>query len=118
MFRFLIYFTISFLILAFPVSKSSTVFDSVNKPLKPYTQKVYSTIAFYLSTSLSEGKEITVKLFNNTAKKVDYVKRESSGFAKPVAKKAQDLDALDDYQHGEYTVEEREALLKVLRESE
>ncbi|EPZ50368.1 hypothetical protein M902_1305 [Bacteriovorax sp. BAL6_X] len=118
MFRFLIYFTVSFLILAFPVAKNSTVFDSINKPLKPYTQKVYSTIAFYLNTSLSEGKEMTVKLFNNTAKKVDYVKRESSGITKPIGKRVQGLDALDDYQHGEYTVEEREALLKVLRESE
>ncbi len=113
MLRFLIYFSFSFLILAFPVSQKSTVFDSMNKPLKPFTSKVYSTIAFYINTSLSEGKDMTVKLFNNTAKKVDTVKRNSSG----IAKKAQDLDALDDYQHGEYTVEEREALLKVLREN-
>ncbi|WP_419173268.1 hypothetical protein [Halobacteriovorax sp.] len=117
MIRFAIYFTVSFLILAFPVSQKKTIFESINKPLRPYTQKVYSTISFYLNTSLSEGKEMTVKLFNNTAKKVDYVKRESSGVTKEQIKRAEDLDALDEYQHGEYTVEEREALLKVLRDN-
>lgn len=117
MLRFAIYFTISFLILAFPVSQKSTVFESLNKPLRPYTQKVYSTIAFYLNTSLNEGKDMTVKMFKNTAKKVDYIKSESSGIIKN-NKKVQDLDALDDYKHEEYTVEEREALLKVLRGDE
>lgn len=117
MLRFGIYFTVSFLILAFPVAQNKTVFESINKPLRPYTEKVYSTISFYLNTSLSEGKEITAKLFNNTAKKVDFVKRESSGISKDQMKEAEDLNALDEYQHGEYTIEEREALLKVLREN-
>ena len=116
MIKFLIYFTVSFLILAFPVSQKATVFESLNKPLRPYTQKVYSTLSFYLNTSLSEGKAMTVKLFNNTAKNVDYIKRESSGISKEHQSKAQDLDAIDSYHHGEYTNEEREALLKVLRE--
>jgi hypothetical protein len=101
--RFCFYFSLSFIILSFPVSKDKQVFDYLDGMAKPYTSKIHSKIFSTIDVTSKEVKEASKKVFNNTS--ADTIKRQHSSTEKKKVKLPQD----------NYTVEEREALLNILK---
>jgi hypothetical protein len=114
--KFLIYFTISFIILCIPVSQKN-IFFYLDKAAAPYTNEIFSTI----SSKAKLGKQISSKLLNNTDPGViDSVKSSYSSTLKkndPVKELGHSHE--DGHSHHEepFTVEEKQMLLKVLKQS-
>lgn len=107
--KFFIYFSISFTILSFPIGNKS-IFFHLNQVAKPYTQKVFKMIGSNVESGLQEGSVISKKLFSNSLPTEDKIKSSLSSMSKkiPIKKKME----------GEYTVEEKQMLNKVLEFTE
>ena len=104
--KFAVYFTISFLILNFPVADKK-IFNHIEVLTDPVANKFYKKIGSRSKDILDEGKKVTKKMFNNTSKKDVIRTGQSSSF-----KKSNSLPKDD------YTPEERDALLKILNQEE
>ena len=78
----------------------------------PYTTKFYKTLKGYVYKGLEEGQSVSTKLFKNTSpsfnKVKDEVKSKKSASIKSVKEKI-------NLPHDEYTPQEREALLRILK---
>lgn len=105
--RFSIYFTISFIILSIPINNSS-LFEQIHQTTGPFTDDFVSMITNRVERTKDDLKEVGKKAFSNTSPKhQDSVQsRLSSSTKDEILEKAQD----------DYTVEERESLLRVLKE--
>ncbi len=103
--KFLIYFTVSFLILNFPISKKK-IFNHIEGVSDPYAQKVYKAISKQAKEVFSEGAKASKQAFNNTSIKEDVVNNTKSANQ---GKKPVNLPK------DSYTPEERNALLNILK---
>jgi predicted nucleic acid-binding protein len=103
------YFTLSFFILSLPI-QDGPLFDKLYNVTAPVTHEIVSYIKRKIGTTTSELQEVGEKAFSNTRdipKTVDEVSSELSSNVKKEIEK-----------HDEYTVEERESLLRVLQNSD
>lgn len=110
--KFLIYFSISFLILCIPIKGDKHVFDYLEEVARPLTSKVY----FFLNEKTNEGLRESKKIFTNSAPIIkDKIKSSLSSAAKKGKKIKEDVkDNLKDEKFENYTIEEREAIKKIL----
>lgn len=116
MIKFMITFSVSFLILSIPVGEHKKVFDHVDDLAKPYTSKLYSYIQGAFRNGLQEGSRIGKSLIENTSPtSLDRVKSNSSSVHKVFGRKDKNLPHLP---KDDYTPQEREALLNILQQSE
>lgn len=110
MIKFVIYFTISFIILSIPVSEDKALFDLANQLAKPYTTKLFIKIKTSISENISDAKDLPNKFFDNTSdkglKKFDTVIEKKSALVK---------EKILNAPHENYTREEREAILNILK---
>lgn len=92
------------------MSEEQALFDLANQVAKPYTTKLFIKIKSSLKESISETKDLPKKFFNNTSPsitdKTDEVIQNKSAFKKSKA---------DSSAHDDYTKEEKEAILNILR---
>lgn len=103
--KFLIYFSVSFLILSIPVNSDKHVFDYLEKVARPITSKVF----FFINQKTKEGIKESKKLFTNSEPIIkDKIK---STFSSAV-KKTNHLNKKSSDEH--YTEEEKEAIKKIL----
>lgn len=109
--KFLIYFSLSFVILSIPVSEKKVVFNYANEIAKPYTKQIFSSIRGAISNSITETKRIGDKLVNNTSIKEDKIKSTTS------AGKKSSAHSVDSHPKDSYTPQEREALLRILQQT-
>lgn len=109
MFKFALYFSISFVILSFPIGEK-TVFEHVNKVAHPYTQNIYKSVKNGVNSGISKGSEIGKDLFANTSPTTDEIKTKYSS----MKKNAKKIEEAIDSHHQAFTVEEKELLMKVL----
>ncbi len=105
--KFLFYFTVSFLILNFPIGEKK-VFNHIENISDPYAKKVYNAIYKQTKEVFKEGAKASKQAFNNTSIKEDIVKTQKSS---QQAKKKVNLPK------DSYTPEEESALLKILSEN-
>lgn len=110
MLKFLITFSISFLLLSIPVQKKP-LFYYLNQWAEPITNEVFSGSKEVLLEGVKKSKTFSQKLFNNTVPKEDAISLQNSSVDKNKI-----LDDIDhDHDHGEdYTAEERDMLKKIL----
>lgn len=105
--KFTFYFAISFLILCFPIKGDKHVFDYLEKLARPITSKVY----FFIDQKAKQGIEESKKIFTNSKPIIkDKINATYSSAAKRV-KKEKIREAQDEEN---YTVEEKEAIRKIL----
>lgn len=119
MIKFSIYFVISFVILSIPISEDRALFDLANQFAKPYTAQLFKSIKEKFSESTKEASEATKKVFNNTSpdelnEKFDKVKSKSSSVTKKVIQEIK-ADKHINFDHEDYTKEEREAILNIIK---
>lgn len=112
-FKFCLYFSISFIILSFPLGEKP-LFEHVNKFAKPYTTNIYKSVKSNVSTGITKGSQLGHDLFLNTSPKIDKVKTKNSSVKKSEKKIEEEINS----HHETYTVEERELLKKVLKKAE
>ncbi|WP_127715118.1 hypothetical protein [Halobacteriovorax sp. HLS] len=105
MFKFALYFAISFVILSFPIA-DKTVFEHVNKIAHPYTDNIYKSV----KSNVSQGIKESSKLFSNSSPNTDEIKTKYSSMKKKVKKIEQAIES----NHESFTIEEKEMLKKVL----
>ena len=106
--KFTFYFSLSFLILSFPTSDKTKVFNHIDNLVMPYTSQVHKSIKSKLKGSLGEAKRITHALVSNTSEKnSDKITNNQSGITK------EDISLPSD----QYTVQEREALINILKQN-
>ena len=107
--KFLFYFSLSFIILSFPI-ENKNVFFHLNKVAKPYTQKIFEMVGTKVETGIQKGSIFSKKLFSNTLPAEDKIKSTLSSMSKkvPIKKKME----------GEYTNEEKSMLNKILNRIE
>jgi hypothetical protein len=108
-FKFALYFSISFVILSFPIGEK-TVFEHVNKVAHPYTNDIYKSVKTNVNTGIEKGTKIGKDLFSNTSPTTDQIKTKYSS----MKKKAKKIEAAIEKNHEAFTVEEKELLMKVL----
>lgn len=101
-FKFLFCFTVSFLILCFPVKNDRYVFNHLEEFARPLTSKVY----FFIDQQTKKGIEKGKKIFTNSAPVIKDKIRSSLSSSKKEKRKEEDFE--------NYTVEEREAIKKFL----
>lgn len=106
--KFSIYFLISYLILAFPI-KTGTVFDHVNKYTAPLTSEVYKYIQVQLGN-------VSDKIFKKSLPPhLDKLNSRLSGVVKNKKTKPKRQESIPE---DSYTVEEKQLLQKILRETQ
>jgi len=110
--KFFIYFSLSFVILSVPVTGDKKLFNYCDEIAKPYTTQIFSAIRGAVSNGLKESKRVGSKMFNNTSEKFDEVKSSISAGQKNT------IQELENNPKDSYTPEEREALLKILQQSQ
>lgn len=112
MIKFVIYFAISFIILSIPISEEKALFDLANQVAKPYTTKLFIKIKSSISENISDAKKLPNKFFDNTSDK------ESKNFDEVIEKKSALVkEKVLNAPHDNYTREEREAILNILKNS-
>ena len=104
-FRFIFYFTLSFIILSFRIS-DKPIFIYIDNITHPWVAKIYSKIGTQGKKLVSESKVVPRKFFNTLPKKQDKVKSGRSGLRK------RDISPEDDY-----TPEEKASLNKIFEEA-
>lgn len=104
--KFSIYFSISFLILSIPVGTDQKVFNYIDQLARPYTGKIFDSTKKVITENYSDVTKVSKKLFNNTAPSSDALESNLSAIKKEI----NDLPSED------YTQEERDAVLKILKE--
>lgn len=101
---------VSFVILSIPVSEEKALFDLANQLAKPYTTQLFIKVKSSFKENISQTKEIPNMLFNNTSEVV------KKGTDKVVQKKsAVKKNEILNGPHEDYTREEREAILSILK---
>jgi hypothetical protein len=115
--KFIIYFSISFVILSIPLPKG-TLFSMLHSQTNEYTESIFSTLSGKAKEGIKEGSYYTKKIFSNSeptlqdkvfskfssTKKKNYLDQE-------VSKVEHELDG------EKFTNEEREILNKILKET-
>lgn len=112
MLKFLISFCVSFVLLSIPV-QNKPLFFYLNSWAKPITQEIFADSKDVLLKGVRQGKSFGKKLFNNTAPTIDKINLSSSSIdkGKGEVKVAPEID------HDEtYTEEEKDMLIKILKE--
>lgn len=107
--RFSLYFTFSFLILSLPI-QDGPLFNKIYDITSPVTQSIVSYVKNKVGHTTSELQEVGQRAFSNTSdipKTIDKVSSELSSNVKEEIEK-----------HDSYTVEEKESLLQVLKDSQ
>ncbi|ATH06555.1 hypothetical protein BIY24_00930 [Halobacteriovorax marinus] len=112
-FKFFLYFSISFIILSFPLS-DKTVFEHMNKFTKPYTANIYKSVKSNFNSGIKQGTHYGKELFSNTSSKSDQVKTKYSSVKKSMKQIENEIES----HHDNFTVEEKELLKKVLKKAE
>lgn len=103
--KFLFYFSLSFLILSFPLKEDKHVFDYLEQVARPVTSKIY----FFIDKKTKEGIKESKKFFTNSEPVIkDKIK---STFSSAIKKDKKVEQKTDDEN---YTDEEKEAIKKIL----
>ncbi|MDC1173752.1 hypothetical protein OAT67_00020 [Bacteriovoracaceae bacterium] len=113
--KFFIYFTLSFIILSFPVG-NKPIFSHLNKVAKPYTTELFADLSEKAKDNLQAGKEIGQKMFSTNIKKQDHIKTQYSSTQKAESKKIK-RELKKEIHKDTYTPEEKELLQKIIEES-
>ncbi|PIK14534.1 MAG: hypothetical protein CES88_09320 [Halobacteriovorax sp. JY17] len=113
MFKFCLYFSISFIILSFPLA-NKPIFEYMNQFTKPYTANIYKAVKSNFNSGIEQGSQMGKDLFSNTSAKSDQVKTKYSS----VKKSMKQIDDEIEKNHDSFTVEEKELLKKVLKKAE
>ncbi len=103
-FKFVLYFIVSFIILSFPVS-NKTIFTHLNSVTTPLSHKILQKI----ETSIHQSSIWSKKIFTNSTPTQNKTSTVQNDNAK--SKKAKDLI------QGPHTPEERELLEKILKQN-
>ncbi|OUR93117.1 hypothetical protein A9Q84_21685 [Halobacteriovorax marinus] len=112
-FKFCLYFSISFIILSFPLGEKP-LFEHVNKFTKPYTENIYKSVKTNVNSGINKGSQLGQELFSNTSPNIDKVKTKYSS----LKKSTRDIEEEIESHHGNFTIEEKELLKKVLKKAE
>ncbi|GEM_PF-651118 len=113
MFKFFLYFSISFVILSFPLA-DKPIFEHMNQFTQPYTSNIYKAVKSNFNNGVEHGSKIGKDLFSNTSAKSDQVKTKYSS----VKKSMKQIEADIEKNHDNFTVEEKELLRNVLKKAE
>ena len=115
--KFIIYFSISFVILSFPLPKG-TLFSMLHSQTNGYTESLFSSIATRARDGVKQGKYYTKKIFSNSEPTIqDRVFSQFSSTKKKVYLD-QEIDKVEADLEGEkFTNEEKEILNKILKET-
>lgn len=113
--KFAIYFTISFIILSFPIG-SKPIFSHLNKVAKPYTTELFANLTDKAKDNLEAGKEIGKKMFSTKINKQDLINTQFSSTQRNENKKIK-KELKKEIHKDNYTPEEKELLLKIIEES-
>lgn len=101
--KFCIYFTISFFILSVPLS-NKTIFGHLHSLSNPYTSKVFNVVSHTSKEVAKDTTTWTKKLFTNSKPRFDNVSTKQASTVK------------EEILHQSYTAEEKELLLKILKD--
>lgn len=113
MFKFFLYFSISFIILSFPLA-DKPIFEHMNHFAKPYTANIYKAVKVNINSGVEKGSKLGKDLFSNTSAQSDQVKTKYSS----VKKSMKQIESEIENHHDSFTVEEKELLKKVLKKAE
>ena len=113
MFKFFLYFSISFVILSFPLA-DKPIFEHMNYFTKPYTANIYKAVKSNFNSGVEKGSKMGKDLFSNTSAKSDQVKTKYSSIKRSMKQIDDDIEK----HHDNFTVEEKELLKKVLKKAE
>lgn len=108
--KFTLSFSLSFLILSIPIN-NQTLFEQIHKTTEPFTQDLISTLKKNALKTTEDITEVGRKAFHNTSLEhlsTDKVKEsQSSQLRREIIE-----------QHQDYTVEEKESLLRILEKAQ
>lgn len=108
--KFTLSFSLSFLILSIPI-KNQTLFEQIHSATKPYTQDLISALKKNAIKTTEDITEVGKKAFHNTS-------AEHLSTDKVIESKSSQLRREIIEQHQDYTVEEKESLLRVLEKAQ
>ncbi len=101
--KFCLYFTMSFFILSVPLN-NQTIFGYLHNISKPYTSKVFNVVFDTSKEVAKDTSSWTKKLFTNSKPRIDQISTKQSSTVK------------EEILHESYTAEEKELLLKILKD--
>src|SRR5688572_22179410 len=96
-FKFFIYFSLSFLILSFPVA-NSRFFDLLYSKTHRLTSPIYGTIGTHFSKAFNQAKDYGRKVFSNATPRMDLVDHSSSSW-----ERARGMGETEVFSHDEET---------------
>jgi hypothetical protein len=114
MFKFSIYFAISFAILCIPFGNDQRFFDTLYRAATPYTNEAVSTIKQKVATTTRYSK----KLFSNTLPSEDQISTSRSAVQKnEYLENGNDagIDLEENIDENEISAEERNEVLKAMK---
>ncbi|MCP4913929.1 MAG: hypothetical protein GY909_12525 [Oligoflexia bacterium] len=117
--KFAIYFSLSFIILSFPVG-NKPIFNHLNKVAQPYTTELFSSFFDKAKDNIQTGKEFGKKLFSTKIDKQDLIKTQFSSTVKeaqPQERRKIKKELKKELNNDSYTAEEKELLKKIIEES-
>lgn len=103
--KFSLSFVLSFLVLSIPI-QDRALFDHIHESTSPFTEEFFQIVKRNTSKAVEETSEVGRRAFNNTRPVKDQVQAQQSSL-----KKEADF-------HEDYTVEEKELLLRVLENTD
>ncbi len=107
--KFTIYFTISFLILSFPIG-NRTIFYHLGHYTRPFTELLYANIRKTLKEKLTIGQQAAKEIHKKAIQNIPNAVTESEEVLKELRKiNIEDLEEISE--------EEREALKRILSQS-
>jgi hypothetical protein len=111
--KFIIYFSVSFVILSFPLPKG-TLFNMLHSQTNQYTESLFNSISLQAKNGVKKGTSYTKKIFSNSNPTIqDKVFSQFSS-----TKKQNYLEKVETDLDGEkFTNEEKEILNKILKET-
>lgn len=120
MLRFLISFTISFLILSIPIGNHH-LFGVIHTVTSPYTESIYESTVDLTQLGIQKTSNMAQRVFNNSSPSVDShhdkVQSTSAAINKAGHQMKQEVESIIKSQKETITAEEEEKLRKVLMQS-
>jgi len=117
--RFCFFFSLSYLILAFPFN-SRTVFEHIHDATYPATTRFYDSVIDKFNSFFKDSTRFSNGLFDNSLKKngIDQIRSKSSSVMKTKKGSSKDKISLSsDKPEDNYTQEEKKLLKKILKEA-
>lgn len=116
MLKFAFYFSVSFIILSFPLTKG-TLFNLIHSQTNEYTQKIFKSFSSEAKKGIKKGAQYTKKIFSNSEPTIqDKVFSQFSSTDKKQYVEKEVQDVYKDYEGEKFTDEEKEILNKILKE--